>query len=131
MNDQRFWGLPMCLETPKGPDLKEDRENLTLLRSLIAANLTLAHSDGRGKGEGEVKPESKSPERTTARRDRSDNPRARRSPRPQRTRAGTRMRLAGKLAFDDADAKRVTTLTAQSKDIERCAPAIADKARSG
>ena len=36
MNDARFWGLPMCLETPKGPDLKEDRENLTLLRSLIA-----------------------------------------------------------------------------------------------
>ncbi|TAJ79989.1 deoxyribonuclease IV [bacterium] len=35
MNDQRFWGIPMCLETPKGPDLKEDRENLTLLRSLI------------------------------------------------------------------------------------------------
>jgi deoxyribonuclease IV len=35
MNDRRFWGLPMCLETPKGPDLKEDCENLTLLRSLI------------------------------------------------------------------------------------------------
>ncbi len=35
MNDQRFWGLPMCLETPKGPDLKEDVENLTLLRGLI------------------------------------------------------------------------------------------------
>jgi deoxyribonuclease-4 len=35
VNDSRFWGLPMCLETPKGPDLKEDRENLTLLRSLI------------------------------------------------------------------------------------------------
>ena len=35
MNDQRFWGIPMCLETPKGPDLKEDVENLTLLRSLI------------------------------------------------------------------------------------------------
>ncbi|HVO91654.1 MAG TPA: deoxyribonuclease IV [Terriglobales bacterium] len=35
MNDQRFWGLPMCLETPKGPDLKEDRDNLALLRSLI------------------------------------------------------------------------------------------------
>ncbi|MFQ5682142.1 MAG: deoxyribonuclease IV [Candidatus Binatia bacterium] len=35
MNDQRFWGLPMCLETPKGPDLKEDRDNLSLLRSLI------------------------------------------------------------------------------------------------
>ena len=37
VNDQRFWGLPMCLETPKGPDLKEDRENLTLLRGLIRA----------------------------------------------------------------------------------------------
>jgi deoxyribonuclease IV len=35
MNDRRFWGLPMCLETEKGPDLKEDRENLDLLRSLI------------------------------------------------------------------------------------------------
>jgi deoxyribonuclease IV len=35
LNDRRFWGLPMCLETHKGPDLKEDRENLTLLRSLI------------------------------------------------------------------------------------------------
>jgi deoxyribonuclease-4 len=35
LNDRRFWGLPMCLETPKGKDLKEDRENLTLLRSLI------------------------------------------------------------------------------------------------
>jgi deoxyribonuclease-4 len=38
MNDRRFWGLPMCLETPKGPDLKEDTENLTLLRSLIEGN---------------------------------------------------------------------------------------------
>jgi deoxyribonuclease-4 len=35
MNDRRFWGLPMCLETPKGPDLQEDRQNLELLRSLI------------------------------------------------------------------------------------------------
>jgi deoxyribonuclease-4 len=35
MNDQRFWGLPMCLETPKGLDLKEDKESLGLLRSLI------------------------------------------------------------------------------------------------
>jgi len=35
MNDKRFQGLPMCLETPKGPDLKEDRENLSLLRGLI------------------------------------------------------------------------------------------------
>ena len=35
MNDRRFWELPMSLETPKGPDLKEDRQNLKLLRSLI------------------------------------------------------------------------------------------------
>jgi deoxyribonuclease-4 len=35
LNDPRFWALPMCLETPKGPDLEEDRQNLTLLRSLI------------------------------------------------------------------------------------------------
>jgi deoxyribonuclease-4 len=35
VNDKRFWGLPMCLETPKGRDLKEDRENLTLLKSLL------------------------------------------------------------------------------------------------
>lgn len=38
LNDKRFWGLPMCLETPKGPELKEDRENLSLLRSLLQAN---------------------------------------------------------------------------------------------
>ena len=35
VNDRRFWGLPMCLETPKGPELKEDRENLSVLRSLL------------------------------------------------------------------------------------------------
>jgi deoxyribonuclease IV len=35
LNDPRFFGLPMCLETPKGPDLKEDIENLTTLRSLF------------------------------------------------------------------------------------------------
>jgi deoxyribonuclease-4 len=37
LNDQRFWGLPMCLETPKSADCHEDRENLTTLRSLLAA----------------------------------------------------------------------------------------------
>ena len=36
LNDRRFVGLPMCLETPKGPDLKEDIENLATLRSLFA-----------------------------------------------------------------------------------------------
>jgi deoxyribonuclease-4 len=35
LNDRRFFGLPMCLETPKGPDLKEDIENLATLRSLF------------------------------------------------------------------------------------------------
>jgi deoxyribonuclease IV len=37
LNDPRFGGLPMCLETPKGPDLKEDMENLATLRELFAA----------------------------------------------------------------------------------------------
>lgn len=36
MNDKRFWGLPMCLETPKSADCHEDRENLATLRSLLA-----------------------------------------------------------------------------------------------
>jgi deoxyribonuclease-4 len=39
LNDQRFWGVPMCLETPKGPELEEDRVNLDLLRSLIGVEV--------------------------------------------------------------------------------------------
>jgi deoxyribonuclease-4 len=35
VNDRRFRGLPMVLETPKGDDLAEDRENLSVLRSLV------------------------------------------------------------------------------------------------
>ncbi|MGW8287937.1 MAG: deoxyribonuclease IV [Desulfobulbales bacterium] len=35
MNDPRFTHHPMVLETPKGKDLKEDRENLDLLRRLL------------------------------------------------------------------------------------------------
>lgn len=35
MNDRRFKKIPKTLETPKGEDLKEDIENLNLLRSLI------------------------------------------------------------------------------------------------
>ena len=35
LNDDRFRGLPMTLETDKGPDLEEDKENLAVLRSLI------------------------------------------------------------------------------------------------
>jgi deoxyribonuclease IV len=34
MNDARFAHLPMVLETPKGPDLKQDVENLRILREL-------------------------------------------------------------------------------------------------
>ena len=37
VNDPRFAGLPMILETPKGDDLAEDIANLALLRSLLAA----------------------------------------------------------------------------------------------
>ncbi len=37
VNDRRFFGLPMCLETPKGDDLKEDVENLRTLRGLLAS----------------------------------------------------------------------------------------------
>ncbi len=44
MNDKRFWGVPMCLETPKGLDLAEDHENLGLLRSLLIPN-TVVQSD--------------------------------------------------------------------------------------
>ncbi|MBU0484600.1 MAG: deoxyribonuclease IV [Proteobacteria bacterium] len=35
LNDLRFKDHPMVLETPKGVDLQEDRENLTVLRRLI------------------------------------------------------------------------------------------------
>lgn len=35
VNDPRFTSLPMTLETPKGDDLAEDRENIAILRSLI------------------------------------------------------------------------------------------------
>lgn len=37
MRDCRFWGLPMCLETPKSKDLHEDMEALYLLRSFLHA----------------------------------------------------------------------------------------------
>jgi deoxyribonuclease-4 len=37
VNDPRFVGVPMILETPKGDDLAEDIANLAKLRSLIAA----------------------------------------------------------------------------------------------
>jgi deoxyribonuclease-4 len=36
LNDPRLRHLPMVLETPKGPDMKEDVVNLSTLRSLLA-----------------------------------------------------------------------------------------------
>jgi deoxyribonuclease-4 len=36
LNHPRLRRLPMLLETPKGPDLKEDRVNLATLRGLLA-----------------------------------------------------------------------------------------------
>lgn len=38
LNDPRFAGHPMTLETPKGDDLQEDRDNLAVLRGLLAHN---------------------------------------------------------------------------------------------
>jgi deoxyribonuclease IV len=35
MQDRRFWGLPMCLETPKSQDLHEDIAAQTLLRGFL------------------------------------------------------------------------------------------------
>jgi deoxyribonuclease-4 len=35
LNDLRFHDHPMVLETPKGKDLKEDKENMLVLRSLL------------------------------------------------------------------------------------------------
>jgi deoxyribonuclease IV len=35
LRDRRFRGLPMCIETPKGDDLAEDRRNLAALRALL------------------------------------------------------------------------------------------------
>ncbi len=37
LNDPRFRSLPMVLETPKGPQMEEDIQNLAVLRSLIQA----------------------------------------------------------------------------------------------
>lgn len=36
VNDRRFRGIPMVIETEKGEDLAEDRENLAVLRSLLS-----------------------------------------------------------------------------------------------
>ena len=38
MNDERFRRVPKILETDKGPDMKEDVENMNVLRSLVKAD---------------------------------------------------------------------------------------------
>jgi len=35
MNDRRFGEIPKILETPKGPEMKEDVHNMRVLRGLI------------------------------------------------------------------------------------------------
>jgi deoxyribonuclease-4 len=35
MNDDRFKTIPKILETPKGPEMKEDVKNMRVLRSLV------------------------------------------------------------------------------------------------
>jgi deoxyribonuclease-4 len=37
VNDKRLESVPLILETPKGEDLKEDIENLKVLRGLVQA----------------------------------------------------------------------------------------------
>ena len=48
MNDRRFWGLPMCLETPKSEDGHEDIEALELLRSFVTPLLYPLPSGEKG-----------------------------------------------------------------------------------
>jgi deoxyribonuclease-4 len=38
MNDPRFVNIPKILETPKGPDMKEDVENMRILRGLVQSD---------------------------------------------------------------------------------------------
>jgi len=44
LNDPRFDGVPMFLETPKGEDYAEDRVNLALLRSLVTGGASKARA---------------------------------------------------------------------------------------
>jgi deoxyribonuclease-4 len=63
LNDHAFRDRPMVLETPKGPDLKEDIENLKLLRSLRKER-----SKRRGtRGSGQTRQKKKRRARNTRR----------------------------------------------------------------
>jgi deoxyribonuclease-4 len=43
MNDTRFVNIPKILETPKGPDMKEDVENMRILRGLVQSDSDKFH----------------------------------------------------------------------------------------
>lgn len=63
MNDPRFDGRPMILETPKGPALEEDRANLALLRRQIGRRTpvsgpTVSVALSRAQGGARKKPEA-------------------------------------------------------------------------
>jgi deoxyribonuclease IV len=40
MNDERFRAIPKILETPKGPEMKEDVRNMRLLRNMVLSRKT-------------------------------------------------------------------------------------------
>ncbi len=50
MNDPRFDGIPMLLETPKGKDYAEDRVNLAVLRSLARRSTRAGRRPRRAAG---------------------------------------------------------------------------------
>jgi deoxyribonuclease-4 len=52
LRDPRFAGLPMCIETPKGDDLAEDRRNLAVLRRLLPRAAGAARGGGYASGSG-------------------------------------------------------------------------------
>ena len=47
MNDERFRNIPKILETPKGPDMKEDVRNMRVLRSLVRKETARKESGDR------------------------------------------------------------------------------------
>jgi deoxyribonuclease-4 len=47
MNDERFRNIPKILETPKGPEMKEDVRNIRVLKSLVRKEEAGKESGGR------------------------------------------------------------------------------------
>jgi len=59
MNDPRFDGAPMVLETPKGDDLHEDRMNLAVLRAQFGSTAPVEMSPEPAKSAAATRPASK------------------------------------------------------------------------